>query len=195
MKDILKLAVVLTVIAAVAGGALAYVYEITKEPIAEVKRQAKLAALKKVLPMEFDNAPDSDVITIDAGVDKKGKPIQKTFNIARKGGAVVGVAFEVVAPDGYSGNITTMVGINGEGAVQGIEVLNHAETPGLGDFYVRAVFTDQAKGKTVNDDWRAKKDGGAFDTNAGATVTPRAILASVGKGLKFASEHRDELMK
>lgn len=195
MKDILKLAVVLTVIAGIAGAALAVVNDVTKGPIAEVKRQAKLAALKKVLTVEFDNSPDSDEVAIELGQDKKGNPVKQVFNIARKGGQVVGLAFEVVAPDGYAGNITTMVGVNVQGEVLGIEMLAHAETPGLGDVYGKPKFTEQAKGKTVKDDWRPKKDGGVFDTNSGATVTPRAMLASVGRGLKLVEEHHAELMK
>jgi len=195
MKDTLKLAVVLTVIAVVAAGALAYVYDITKGPIAEVKRQAKLAALKQVLPMQFDNSPDQDVVTINAGVDKKGKPIQKTFYLAKQAGKVVGIAFEVVAPDGYAGNITSMVGIDAQGTTQGVVVLDFAETPGLGDKYAQPWFTDKLKGKTAKTDWRPKKDGGEFDTNSGATVTPRALLGSIGRGLKFVDAHREELLK
>ncbi|HAD09787.1 MAG TPA: electron transporter RnfG, partial [Porticoccaceae bacterium] len=38
-----------------------------------------------------------------------------------------------VAPDGYSGDIRLIVGINRDGTIAGVRVLDHRETPGLGD--------------------------------------------------------------
>lgn len=42
-------------------------------------------------------------------------------------------------------------------------------------------------------DWKVKKDGGHFDSVAGATVTPRAVVKAVKKALAYANAHRDEL--
>ncbi len=185
MKDIARLAVVLTAIAAVAGGCLAFVYDMTKEPIAAIRLKVKTEALKAVLPMEFDNDIVNTTVDVDGTV----------FNIAKKGDAIVGIALEVVAPDGYAGPITSVVGFSPDGKVTGIEVLNHTETPGLYDLYVTEEWQSQANGKDVNTDWRVIKDGGVFESKTGATVTPRAILASVGKGLKFFDANKDKILK
>lgn len=53
--------------------------------------------------------------------------------VAKKDGKISAYAYETVAPDGYSGNIRLLVGLTPQGDVLGVRVLEHAETPGLGD--------------------------------------------------------------
>lgn len=193
MKDIARLALVLTLIAAGAGLVLSLVEAVTREPIAEQRRLETLKALQAVLP-PIDNAPDADTVELVVGQDKKGRDVLRTFYRGRKGEQLAGVAFRVVAPDGYSGNIAVMVGIRPDGAVTGIEILNHAETPGLGDKIEEPGFKRQFEGKTLeNADWRVKKDGGDFDQITGATISPRAIVGAVKKGLEFYRQHREEI--
>jgi electron transport complex protein RnfG len=100
-----------------------------------------------------------------------------------------------VAPDGYSGNIEIMVGVDPAGAVTGIEILSHAETPGLGAKITQPAFKKQFVGKNLeNADWRVKKDGGQFDQITGATISPRAVVGAVHRGLEFFAGHRDEIL-
>lgn len=195
MKDILRLAVVLTLITAGAGLILALVETVTREPIAEQRRLETLKALQAVLP-EIDNSPDTDTVELTLGQDKKGREVKRVFYRGRRDGELAGVAFKVVAPDGYSGNIFIMVGVDAAGTVTGIEILSHAETPGLGDKIEEAWFKDQFKQKNLdNIDWRVKKDGGAFDQITGATISPRAIVGAVKKGLEFYRDHRQEIVQ
>jgi electron transport complex protein RnfG len=42
--------------------------------------------------------------------------------------------------------------------------------------------------------WKVKKDGGAFDSVAGATITPRAVVRAVRNALEYVAKHRDELL-
>jgi len=80
--------------------------------------------------------------------------------------------------------------------VTGIEILNHAETPGLGDKIAHPAFKDQFKLKNLdNVDWRVKKDGGQFDQITGATISPRAVVKAVKGGLEFYRQHRQEIVK
>ncbi len=82
-----------------------------------------------------------------------------------------------------------------DGTVHAIEILSHAETPGLGDKIEEGWFKEQFPGKTLdNIDWRVKKDGGDFDQIAGATISPRAVVGAVRRGLDFYQEHRDEIV-
>jgi len=195
MKDIGKLALVLTLIAAGAGLILSLVEAVTREPIAEQRRLQTLKALKAVLP-PIDNAPDADTVSLVTGTDKKGRELRRTFYRGRKESALTGVAFKVVAPDGYSGNIEIMVGITPDGAVTGIEILTHAETPGLGSKITEGWFKEQFRGKGLDDvDWRVKKDGGAFDQITGATISPRAVVGAVRQGLEFYREHRQQILE
>ena len=195
MKDIMRLAIVLTLITAGAGLILALVESVTREPIAEQRRLETLRALQAVLP-EIDNSPDTDTVELVSGKDKKGRDVIRTFYRGRKGEQLAGVAFKVVAPDGYSGNIFIMVGVDADGTVTGIEILSHAETPGLGDKIEEGWFKDQFKQKNLdNIDWRVKKDGGEFDQITGATISPRAIVKAVKGGLEFYREHRQEIVQ
>ena len=57
MKEIFRLCFVLTVIAAVSAGVLAFVSQKTKEPIEESLLDEKMSAVRNVLPL-FDNEPD-----------------------------------------------------------------------------------------------------------------------------------------
>jgi len=194
MKDTLRLAIALTLIAAIAGLILSLVEAVTREPIAEQRRLETLKALQAVLP-PLDNAPDADTVELIVGKDKKGKPIKRLFYRGRKDSQLSGVAFKVVAPDGYSGNIEIMTGITPDGTVSGIEILNHAETPGLGAKIVEPAFKGQFKDKSLeNADWRVKKDGGQFDQITGATISPRAIVKAVKGGLEYYRDHRGEIL-
>ena len=194
MKDILRLAIALTLITSCAGLILALVERETREPIAEQRRLETLRALQAVLP-EIDNQPDSDTVDLLIGTDKRGRDVQRTFYRGRKAEDLVGIAFKVTAPDGYSGNIDIMVGIRPDGTVVGIEILTHAETPGLGDKIAHEPFKRQFRDKTLgNIDWRVKKDGGEFDQITGATISPRAVVKSVHTGLTFFNEHHNEVV-
>jgi electron transport complex protein RnfG len=194
MKDIVRLALILTIIAAGSGLILSLVEGKTRAPIAEQRRQQTLRALKAVMP-PADNAVDADTVTLVVGQDKKGRDLVREFYRGRLGEELSGVAFRVVAPDGYSGNIEVMVGVDPEGQIAGIAILAHAETPGLGSLIEKDWFKDQFKGKSLdNIDWRVKKDGGQFDQITGATISPRAIVQAVKKGLEFYRDHRQEIV-
>ena len=194
MNGMLRLVLVLTLITAGAGLILSLVETVTREPIAEQRRLATLRALKAVLP-PADNSPDEDTVLLLTGKDKRGRDTSRTFFRGRQEGELSGVAFKVVAPDGYSGNITVMVGIDPEGTVAGIEILSHNETPGLGDKIEQPVFKGIFVGKNLkNADWRVKKDGGEFDQITGATISPRAVVGAVRNGLEFFRDHRAEVL-
>ena len=194
MKDFVKLIVVLTLIASGAGLLLSLVEQVTRAPIAEQHRQETLKALLTVLPPS-DNSPDVDSVTLVTGQDKKGRDLQRVFYRGRWHGDLAGVAFKVVAPDGYSGNIEIMVGVDPEGIVTGIEILAQTETPGLGTKITEAGFKRQFLGKGLdNTDWRVKKDGGVFDQITGATISPRAVVAAVSDGLEFYRKNRVEVV-
>lgn len=194
MNGVLRLVLVLTLITAGAGLILSLVESATREPIAEQRRLATLRALKAVLP-PADNSPDEDTVQLLIGQDRRGRDLLRTFFRGRQEGELSGIAFKVIAPNGYSGNITVMVGVNLEGTVAGIEILSHNETPGLGDKIELPVFKGIFVGKNLeNADWRVKKDGGEFDQITGATISPRAVVGAVRNGLEFFRDHRAEVL-
>lgn len=96
---------------------------------------------------------------------------------------------EATAPNGYAGKIRLLVGVRADGVVMGVRVVQHRETPGLGD-YIEAGKSDwinQFVGRRYDTPaaWAVKKDGGQFDARAGATVSPRAVIGAVARVLVF----------
>ncbi|MEW6036773.1 MAG: electron transport complex subunit RsxG [Pseudomonadota bacterium] len=162
------------------------------------RRQAEdmLATLEQVLPPDLhDNDLLRDVKTVADTV--LGETQVYT---ARKGGEITSVAFKLSATGGYSGPIALVMGLKADGTVLGVRVVAHAETPGLGDKIETAKsdwilsFAGRSLDNTPDERWRVKKDGGDFDQFAGATITPRAVVGGVFKGLQFFRRHRAELV-
>lgn len=194
MKEFSRLLITLTVVAASAGMLLSLMESVTREPIAKQRTLQQLKAISAVLP-QFDNSPDKDVVVLQNGTDKKGNPVQCTFFRARRGDQLVGIAFKVIAPDGYSGNIEVMVGLDTAERIVAIEILAHAETPGLGSKISDPWFKDLFRDRGLdNTDWRVKKDGGEIDQITGATISPRAIVGAVKRGLDFFHQHREQIV-
>jgi electron transport complex protein RnfG len=120
--------------------------------------------------------------------------------VARKGGQITGLVLEATAPDGYSGDIALLIGLSAAGDVLGVRVTAHRETPGLGDYidiaksnWIR-LFDGHSLTRPELKLWKVKKDGGAFDSVAGATITPRAVVKAVRSALEYVDKHRAELL-
>ncbi|MBC8365810.1 RnfABCDGE type electron transport complex subunit G [bacterium] len=180
MKEAMNLSLRLALICAVAALALSQVASFTAEPIATAEYAAKMEAVIAVLPYH-DNDPGTDAVELDL----------RTYYPAMKDGAVVGWAFRGVTQLGYSGEIEVMIGVDASGAIEGMRILRHAETPGLGANYSDAdLLAGFFGGKTLAaTDWRMSKDGGDIDAVTGATVTGRALADAVQNALKqFADD-------
>jgi electron transport complex protein RnfG len=193
VKDLAKMVLVLTAICAVAALALSQVYAVTKEPIAKAKRAEKLAAIKAVLPA-YDNEPDRDAIEISG----------RTYYRGTNNSVPVGFAFAAVSRDGYSGDIKVMVGVDIAGDISGLIILDHKETPGLGQkieaekWRDKVIWKDDAKTtrrNLANTKWNVVKDGGEIDQISGATISPRAVVDSVHKGLEDFDKSKDALLQ
>jgi electron transport complex protein RnfG len=193
MRELINLALVLAIICSAAATALAFVYNLTKEPIAYQQRLKKLAAIKAVQP-DYDNEPDQDFIDIPAGNAGQGDGPATRFYITRQGGSCTGVVFSVTS-SGYGGPIEIMVGTTPEGTITGIQILNHTETPGLGAKITEERFLGQFGSKNFsNTNWALKKDGGEFDQITGATISPRAVVKAIHQGLKFFHDYKNQIL-
>lgn len=121
--------------------------------------------------------------------------------LAKKSGETTAVAFKFTAPDGYSGAIDMMIGINRNGEILGLRVLNHKETPGLGDKIELAKsnwilsFNGFSLDNLNPEKWAVKKDGGQFDQFAGATITPRKSVQATYRSLQFFKDQKEALLK
>lgn len=113
--------------------------------------------------------------------------------------------FEAAAPDGYAGRIRLLIALGADGALRGVRVIQHKETPGLGDYIEPkkdknkqrpwiTQFDGLAPAAIDEREWKVRKDGGRFDSMAGATVTPRAVVKAVRKAVLHVAANRERLL-
>ena len=199
VKNMIISAVVLALFAISGTFFVSYTYESTIDRINENKRLALLKAFHVLIPpTAHDNDIFSDIIQV---TNKELLGNKKPVNIyrARKENKPVAVIINSVAPDGYSGNIELLVAINYNGVLEGVRVVHHKETPGLGDAIEEnrsdwiTKFKHLSLTKPDKKGWAVKRDGGEFDQFTGATITPRAIVKAVYNTLRYYKEHRDTL--
>ena len=197
-QQIVLTSLVLAAFTVLGVGVVAFMHQHT-EPLIKAQEDAALnRQLAAVLPQGFDNDPalSRRELAVDALLGGQGKPEVYT---ARKSGKVIGWALRMIAPNGYSGAIHLLVGVDVNGTVSGVRVISHKETPGLGDPIEaeKSQWIHGFTGKNLSDPsakgWNVKKDGGVFDQFTGATITPRAVVQAVHNALLYVEQHRAEL--
>ncbi len=172
VKYVLRISLMLLVITAVVAAALAGVNAVTYARIQAHKAEKVQKAMAQVLPegTEFTEA---------AFTDATGT-VQKVYTC--DAGFVV-----EVAPAGFGGTVFMMVGILPDGTVNGISVISHTETAGLGSVVAAQTsagqaFRDQFVGASGS--LSVDKDGGAIDSVTSATITSRAVVSGVNAALE-----------
>ncbi|MEP1215025.1 MAG: electron transport complex subunit RsxG [Marinobacter sp.] len=198
-QSIRRNAIGLGLFAIVTGGTIAVTQVMTAERIEEQAAKAEAKALFEIIPEDqHDNNLLTDTVELPAD-DRfnAGEPV--TAWVARDNGRPTGLIMPVVAPDGYSGAIQLLVGIDLQGRILGVRVTSHRETPGLGDRIEtkKSDWIHAFTGRSLRDPeprrWNVKKNGGVFDQFTGATITPRAVVKAVQKSLIYFRQHRSEI--
>lgn len=191
MKD----AVILCAITLIAGACLGGVYEITKEPIAKVQKEATEAAYRVVLPAatKFDAGGMEEAVA-KANSELVGQGfgnvmVDDCVTGKDDSGATVGHVVTATSKDGYGGVITVSVGMNMDGSIGGIEFLTIGETVGFGMNATEPSWKDQFSGRNV-DAFSVSKSGASADNEidaiSGATITSDAVTGAVNAAVYFA---------
>lgn len=178
-----NMVMVLTGITIIAAVLLAVMNEVTKEPIAAIEKANLEAGILKVLPGAdaISNLEKPEVLK--QNIDGKEKDL--LVYTAVKDGKEIGKAVKV-AVQGFSPDLTVLVGFDSEGNILGYEVLKHGETPGLGA-QASEWFKDQANNPKSyiigmnpgKNNMTVSKDGGEVDAITASTITSRAFLKAV----------------
>lgn len=114
----------------VAAAALAFTYQITYQRIIDQEQAAERAALQAVAPdaTEFERADE----LLEPASEAAGKvPVDAIFRAFDGSGEQIGWNIKV-APRGYAGPVTMVVGLDRFGTVLGVSIVTMNETPGLG---------------------------------------------------------------
>jgi electron transport complex protein RnfG len=196
-QSITRNSLLLALFAVCTTALIAGTYLLTKDDIAQQKRLAEEKALLQIVPRaRHDNSMLDDTIPVGPEDTGLGLKEERRVYIARQNGKVVAAIVPVVAPDGYTGEIELIVGVNTDGTLAGVRALTHRETPGLGDKVdiKKSDWILSFDGRSLRnpalDGWAVKKDKGVFDQFTGATITPRAVVAATLRALQFAQANR-----
>lgn len=168
----------LTVITSVAAAALAGVYTLTADPIAQASAKKQQAAIKDVLPkIDSMRVADAEVVN--------GLTLYKAYVGEDWVGTAVEASTEGNKNMPFGGAFKLMVGFDQVGNVVNYVVLEQAETPGLGAL-MESWFCNAEKpgqniiGKTpATTEFSVSKDGGDVDAITASTITSRAFLEVV----------------
>jgi Na+-translocating ferredoxin:NAD+ oxidoreductase subunit G len=174
-SSFLNLLTTLAIVTLVAGLSLGYVYQWTKEPIAQAVMAKQLKAIESVVK-GYDNNPVLEMYKV---ATPDGKDSLEFFP-AKKGDELVGMAIKTKSAKGYSGDIWLMVGFAISGEIQNVFVIEHKETPGLGSKMTTPKFVDQFLNKHPEQmKLKVKKEGGDVDAITGATISSRAYAEAI----------------
>jgi electron transport complex protein RnfG len=180
----------LALFAALTVGVIAVTQLLTADRIAAAQRKMEARALLEILPQaRFDNELLDDRVAV--AEPRLGLTTPADAYIARRDGVAVAALVPLRVPDGYSGAIRLVVGIERDGTLTGVRVLEHRETPGLGDKIERrkSDWIDAFRGRSLEDPapegWTVKTPTAAFDAFTGATITPRAVVRGVRRSLEW----------
>ena len=172
VKFVLRLALTLLIITSVVAVALAGVNALTAPAIEALNAQKTQDAIELVLPgggepVDFTGADATGMVTA----------VYKGEN---------GYAVQV-APAGFDGEIDMMVGVDNNGNVTAISIINHTETAGLG----AVAAANTSAGEAFRNEFvglsgvvLVEKDGGEVAAITGATITSRAVSLGVTTALE-----------
>ncbi|MBQ8468123.1 MAG: RnfABCDGE type electron transport complex subunit G [Prevotella sp.] len=178
-SSLLNMVLVLTGVAVVMGGILAYVNHLTEGPIAQQKEKALADGIKTVMVCDNLVVAKTDEVKQN---DAKGKELVYTiYQVKDAQGQDLGAAVESTTM-GFGGDLKVLVGFDPEGKVLGYTLLEHAETPGLGakaDKWFQKGQKGDIIGKSPAEPLTVSKDGGQVDAITASTITSRAFLLAV----------------
>ena len=177
-SSLLNMVLVLTGVAVIMGGILAYVNHLTEGPINDQKAKALADGIKSVMCVSDLNVAKTDTVKQDI----KGKEFTYIiYQTQDAQGKDLGAAVESTT-GGFGGDLKVLVGFDPEGKILGYTLLEHAETRGLGakaDKWFQKGEKGDIIGKDPKEPLTVSKDGGQVDAITASTITSRAFLLAV----------------
>ena len=171
----MKLAVILFAFSAVVAVLLGLVNRITEEPIAASAREKQARAMETVLAADsYEKLENTNA--------EKIEPVKEIYKAGDKGWVIM------VTPSGFGGEIQMAVGVDRDGVITGLSIIDMSETSGLGANAKRESFRSQYVGRSGS--VALTKQGGEIDALTGATVTSTAVTKGVNAALLAVNELR-----
>ena len=198
-QTIIKTGATLAVIAAICTTLVAATYQLTRDRIVANEKALLEQSLQPALAgTAYEGNVSESRLVIQPPHDLPGNDAALIYRVYAQDKPVAAL-FAVTARDGFSGLIRILVGVTFEGTITGARILQHRETPGLGDKIESAKsdwifqFDGRSMGNPEATGWAIRNDGGEFDQLTGASVTPRAVVGAIRDTLLYFDAHRDEI--
>ena len=198
-QSVIRSGTTLALIAAICTALVAATYELTTERIAANEKAWLEESLQPALAgVIYDTEVSESRLVISSPHELPGSDEALIYRVYFDEQPVAAL-FAVTARNGFSGPIRILLGVDFDGVVTGLRILQHRETPGLGDKIVsaRSDWVYQFDGRSIGDPdvsgWAIRGDGGEFDQLTGASITPRAVVKAMRDTLIYYEAHRDEI--
>ena len=177
-SSLTNMVLVLTGVAVIMGGILAFVNHLTEGPINEQKAKALADGIKSVMGVSDLTVSKTDTVRQNVNGKELTYVIYQAQDANKKD---LGAAVESTT-GGFGGDLKVLVGFDPEGKIRGYTLLEHAETPGLGakaDKWFQKGEKGDIIGKSPAEPLSVSKDGGKVDAITASTITSRAFLLAV----------------
>lgn len=196
-RSIVPAGLILAGLAAICTALVAVTHAVTAPRIAANEQAYLEQSLAPVLEgVEYDGKLSESTIVIAEPNELPGNEPVTVYRVFADERPVAAL-FVVNARGGFAGSIRLLIGIAANGSITGVRVLDHRETPGLGDL-IESSKSDwilQFAGRSLADppppSWAIKRDGGEFDQLTGASITPRAVIRGIRDTLEYFGENRE----
>lgn len=193
MKNILRDTIKITLITLISGILLGFVFQITKDPIAQAQEDAKQNAYKKVFSQAVSFEEDSSFNKEDAAKYLKEQKMSESqidllVKALDKDKKVIGYVVNVTNHKAYSGDISYTIGVKADGTLNDYEILSISETAGLGMKAKEDKFKSQFHNVKVDQFTVTKQKAGSeseIEAISGATITSKAVTNGVNAGIRY----------
>lgn len=178
MKETTKMVMVLVIVSLLSATSLSIVYEKTKSTIENNKLGELQRSLKEIIPAErFEESSELNSLFSEG---REG--IKKVFDAYdgdnEKNGRVL-----LMDTIGFGGTIRMLVGVDNLKRISGVKILEHLETPGLGERITEDEFLGQFVGKPIT------LQIGELDAITGATISSEAVIETITENVNRVSEY------
>ena len=168
-KDLFAPTIVLLVICLVATALLTGTYQVAQPIIEQRALEAAGSTRGEVLPDGDVFLPMEDVTLVEGATE--------VYQAENGAGLVI-----TSTANGFGGVVEVMTGINSDGEIVGVKVLNHSETPNLGTNAMTEEHLSQFIGATAITN-KSGGEGTMIDAYSGATISSTAVFDAVNTAL------------
>lgn len=170
---------------------------LTQDKIRQNKEQHELTILNTVITQKYDNNPLQDYVEIETTTYYGAETILRVYRL-RKNNNVTGLVIRPILARGYNGIIELIVGLETNGSIMGVNVLNHRETENIGDQVHQdktdwiKVFNGMSVENNPTENWAIKREGGSIDQISGATTSSRAVVSAIKHFVEYYQYNQQE---